>query len=88
MAHSTILRFQPVPTMLIFLSPAKSLDFTTPPHVATFTQPGYLQQSETLIRQLRQLSPADIAKLMNALHTPEVKKFIQEKYKGAVVPAF
>ena len=31
---------------------------------------------------------ADIAKLMNALHTPEVKKFIQDKYKGAVVPAF
>ena len=65
MAHSTILRFQPVPTMLIFLSPAKSLDFTTPPHVGTFTQPGYLQQSETLIRQLRQLSPADIARLMD-----------------------
>ena len=51
--------------MLIFLSPAKSLDFTTPPHVGTFTQPGYLQQSETLIRQLRQLSPADIARLMD-----------------------
>jgi len=65
MAHSTILRFQPVPTMLIFLSPAKSLDFTTPPHVGTFTQPGYLQQSETLIRQLRHLSPADIARLMD-----------------------
>lgn len=31
---------------------------------------------------------ADIAKLMQALHTPEVKKFIQDKYKGAVVPAF
>lgn len=31
---------------------------------------------------------ADIAKLMNALHTPEVKKFILDKYKGAVVPAF
>ncbi|MCE1250345.1 MAG: MetQ/NlpA family ABC transporter substrate-binding protein, partial [Comamonadaceae bacterium] len=29
-----------------------------------------------------------IAKLMKALHTPEVKKFILEKYKGAVVPAF
>ena len=29
-----------------------------------------------------------IKKLVNALHTPEVKKFIQEKYKGAVVPAF
>ena len=31
---------------------------------------------------------ATIAKLMKALHTPEVKKFILEKYKGAVVPAF
>ena len=24
---------------------------------------------------------------MEALHTPEIKKFIEEKYKGAVVPA-
>ena len=31
---------------------------------------------------------ADIAKLMKALHSPETKKFIEEKYKGAVVPAF
>ena len=29
-----------------------------------------------------------IKKLMEALHTPEIKKFIDEKYKGAVVPAF
>ena len=29
-----------------------------------------------------------IGKLIKALHTPEVKKFIQDKYKGAVVPAF
>lgn len=29
-----------------------------------------------------------VQKLVKALHTPEVKKFIQEKYKGAVVPAF
>ncbi len=29
-----------------------------------------------------------IQKLVKALRTPEVKKFIQEKYKGAVVPAF
>ncbi|GGU48002.1 TonB-dependent receptor [Pseudomonas laurentiana] len=27
-------------------------------------------------------------KLVGALHTPEVKQFILEKYKGAVVPAF
>ncbi|WP_343593382.1 MetQ/NlpA family ABC transporter substrate-binding protein [Paracidovorax wautersii] len=29
-----------------------------------------------------------IQKLVKALHTPEVKKFIEEKYKGAIVPAF
>ena len=51
--------------MLIFLSPAKSLDYKTPPHIATFTQPAYLKQSETLIKQLRKLSPADIANLMD-----------------------
>ena len=51
--------------MLLFLSPAKSLDYKTPPHVATHTQPAYLKQSETLIRQLRKLAPADIAKLMD-----------------------
>ena len=51
--------------MLIFLSPAKSLDYKTPPHVATHTQPAFLKQSETLIKQLRKLSPAEIANLMN-----------------------
>jgi cytoplasmic iron level regulating protein YaaA (DUF328/UPF0246 family) len=51
--------------MLIFLSPAKSLDYTTPSHVATHTLPAYLKQSETLIRALRKLSPAEIANLMD-----------------------
>ena len=51
--------------MLIFLSPAKSLDYDTPPHVATYSQPAWLERSETLIRQLRALSPADIANLMD-----------------------
>ena len=54
-----------IEAMLIFLSPAKSLDFKTPPHVATYTQPAFLKQSETLIKQLRKLSPADIANLMD-----------------------
>jgi len=51
--------------MLIFLSPAKSLDFKTPPQVATHTQPAFLDRSQTLIEQLRRLSPADIANLMD-----------------------
>ena len=51
--------------MLIFLSPAKSLDFKTPPQVATHTQPAFLEQSAALIEQLRRLSPAEIANLMD-----------------------
>lgn len=30
----------------------------------------------------------EIQKLMEALHSPEVKKFIEDKYKGAILPAF
>ena len=51
--------------MLIFLSPAKSLDYKTPPQVTTHTQPAFLAQSKILISQLRKLSPADIANLMH-----------------------
>ena len=29
-----------------------------------------------------------VKKLIAALHTPEVKQFIEEKYKGAIKPAF
>ena len=31
---------------------------------------------------------ADVKKLIQALHSPEIKTFIQNQYKGAVVPAF
>ena len=41
--------------MLIFLSPAKSLDYKTPPQVTTHTLPAFLKQSEILIKQLRKL---------------------------------
>jgi cytoplasmic iron level regulating protein YaaA (DUF328/UPF0246 family) len=51
--------------MLIFLSPAKSLDYETPSHVTAHTQPAFLKQAEKLVRTLRKLSPAEIAGLMN-----------------------
>ena len=51
--------------MLIFLSPAKSLDYKTPPHVADYTQPAFLDRSAALIGELRKLAPADIANLMD-----------------------
>jgi len=31
---------------------------------------------------------ADVKKLVEALHSPEIKAYIQKQYKGAVVPAF
>lgn len=51
--------------MIIVLSPAKSLDFDTPAHVRTHTQPAFLDESAELIKTLRTLSPAQIASLMS-----------------------
>ena len=54
-----------VKTMLILISPAKTLDFETPPPIADFTQPDFLKQSRQLITELRALSPQAIASLMS-----------------------
>jgi hypothetical protein len=51
-------------TMIIVLSPAKSLDFKTPPAVDAYTQPDFLDQSKMLIEKLRRLPPAELGALM------------------------
>ncbi|MGB1272379.1 MAG: peroxide stress protein YaaA [Endozoicomonas sp.] len=51
--------------MLLVVSPAKTLDYDTPANTSTFSQPDFLEESELLIRELRQLSPADIGRLMS-----------------------
>lgn len=51
--------------MLMLVSPAKSLDFETPPVTDTFTQPELLEQSAELIDVCRQLSPAELSSLMS-----------------------
>lgn len=50
--------------MIIVLSPAKTLDYLTPPTVAEHTQARFLEQSELLIGRLRQLAPAQLASLL------------------------
>ena len=50
--------------MIIVLSPAKTLDYDTPAHVQTHSQPDMLPQAQELIDQLRQVSPQDLATLM------------------------
>ena len=47
--------------MIIVLSPAKSLDFTTPPTLKDYTQPDFLEQSQALVERLRPLSPLDLS---------------------------
>ncbi|HPP47312.1 MAG TPA: peroxide stress protein YaaA [Accumulibacter sp.] len=50
--------------MIVVISPAKALDFKTPPNLARHSQPRFLDQSQLLIEQLRRFSPAELASLM------------------------
>lgn len=50
--------------MLFLLSPAKSLDYETLPHVAAHTQPLFQRQSAELIAVLKAKSPQEISSLM------------------------
>lgn len=50
--------------MLMVISPAKTLDYTSPVTLTDYTQPRYLEQSSQLIEVLRQLSPNQLAELM------------------------
>lgn len=51
--------------MLMVISPAKTLDYETPPATQRYTQPEHLDHAQDLINQLRDLSPAQIAELMH-----------------------
>ncbi|MDB5964764.1 MAG: hypothetical protein JWQ72_1264 [Polaromonas sp.] len=50
--------------MLFLLSPAKSLDYDTPPQVATHTKPLFVKQSAELMEVLRGKTPQQIGSLM------------------------
>ncbi len=50
--------------MLFLLSPAKALDYDTPPHVSTHTQPQFLAQAAELIGMLKTKTPQQVASLM------------------------
>ncbi len=51
--------------MLTVISPAKTLDYDTPPVTQRFTLPQFLDDAQALIVQLRELSPAQISELMH-----------------------
>ncbi|MBL8496694.1 peroxide stress protein YaaA [Nitrosomonas sp. JL21] len=51
--------------MIIVISPAKTLDFETPPITEKHTHPDFLDDSAELIDALRKLEPDQIGKLMS-----------------------
>ncbi|GAB5412657.1 MAG: peroxide stress protein YaaA [Congregibacter sp.] len=50
--------------MLSVISPAKTLDFETPPTTRKATQPEFLERAEALIQDARAMDPGDIQSLM------------------------
>ncbi|MDP1568007.1 MAG: peroxide stress protein YaaA, partial [Polaromonas sp.] len=55
--------------MLFLLSPAKSLDYDTPPQVPTHTPALFARQSAQLIAVLREKTPQQISSLMKLSDT-------------------
>jgi uncharacterized protein len=52
-------------SMLFLLSPAKALDFETPPTTSHYTQPLFTEQSQKLMAVLKKKTPAQVASLMD-----------------------
>ena len=71
--------------MLMVISPAKTLDFETPPVTARFTQPQYLDHSQELMVQLRELTPVQIGELM---HLSDKLSGLNAARFGSWTPAF
>jgi cytoplasmic iron level regulating protein YaaA (DUF328/UPF0246 family) len=71
--------------MLMVISPAKTLDFETPPTTERFTQPQYLDHSQELITQLRELTPSQISELM---HLSDKLAGLNAARFGSWTPAF
>lgn len=70
--------------MLIVISPSKTLDYKTPDTVKRATKPVFLQDSELLVRQLREMSTGKIAKLMNI--SPKLAELNANRYHDWHLP--
>jgi cytoplasmic iron level regulating protein YaaA (DUF328/UPF0246 family) len=64
--------------MLILISPAKTLDYSTPP-IQEFTQPDFTTDVKALVSVMKKKSAADIAKLMHI--SDNLANLNEERYK-------
>ncbi len=51
--------------MIVVVSPAKSLDFETPPPNVEVTQPDFLKESAALVRRMRKMDAGELSDLMH-----------------------
>jgi cytoplasmic iron level regulating protein YaaA (DUF328/UPF0246 family) len=64
--------------MLIVLSPAKSLDYSSPVKTRKHSQPTFLDDAENLVGTLREFSPDGLSELMNI--SPKLGELNVERY--------
>jgi hypothetical protein len=73
--------------VLIVVSPAKKLDYDTPPTIKKSTTPEFLDQSQILIDRLRQYSAIDLAELMKlSMNLAELNFDRYEQWRQEVSP--
>ena len=63
--------------MLIVISPAKTLDFETAPITRIHTQPELLRESRQLVKQLKEMTPAEVSSLMKISDKLGVLNFLR-----------
>ncbi|MCD0501488.1 peroxide stress protein YaaA [Bordetella petrii] len=66
--------------MLFLLSPAKKLDYDSPVHIETHTQPLFVDQAAALIKTLKGLSASQVAELMSL--SPALSELNVARYAG------
>ncbi|WP_420590186.1 peroxide stress protein YaaA [Bacterioplanoides sp.] len=70
--------------MLTLLSPAKTLDFDTPPTTKTATQADFLDHSAALVDVLKPYSPDEVGALMKL--SPALSELNVQRYHDWVLP--
>ncbi|MYH69237.1 MAG: peroxide stress protein YaaA [Gammaproteobacteria bacterium] len=70
--------------MLTVISPAKTLDFETPPQAPAFTLPGFLDDSAELIDELRTFEPYKLSELMGI--SPKLAELNSNRYHAWSLP--
>ena len=70
--------------MLMLISPAKALDMDTPPPINEATQCDFLDQSQQLIDELRELSVEDVSKLMDL--SAKLSELNVQRYRDFQLP--